>query len=131
VSKTWRRGAEPYWARATRQPEFRCRNCKTIVGPPISGGSQRNHCPLCLYSRHVDLATPGDRASRCGSLMAPAAAYLRHDGDEVLVHRCLGCGVERPNRIAADDNYLIVESLLADRGNAARIPTLLVGFTEP
>jgi hypothetical protein len=45
--------------------------------------------------------------------MAPATAHVRHDGDEVLVHRCLGCGVERPNRIAADDNYHLVEQLLA------------------
>jgi hypothetical protein len=84
---------------------FKCGRCRRFVGPPPSGGHHRNHCPFCLYSRHVDATRPGDRASACGALMAPVGAFQRPNGEHVIVHRCLGCGFERHNRIAADDNF--------------------------
>jgi len=65
---------------------------------------------MCLYSRHVDRKMPGDRLADCGSLMAPVGLTERRNGEEMLVHRCLGCGHEHPNRVAADDN----PSVLAD-----------------
>lgn len=82
-----------------------------MVGLPPSGGRQRNHCPYCLHSRHVDARTPGDRAGECGSLMAPFAAFTRPKGEHCIVHRCLGCGFERHNRIAADDDFDAVLAL--------------------
>lgn len=82
-----------------------------MVGPTISGGRHRNHCPVCLFSLHVDGKTPGDRASDCRSLMAPAGLFARPSGEQVLIHRCLGCGFERFNRVAADDNPLAVMRL--------------------
>ncbi len=90
---------------------FKCRNCKAFIGLPLTGGRQRNHCPNCLYSLHVDGKTPGDRASDCRSLMAPAGTFVRRKGEQVLLHRCLGCGFERHNRIAADDNPLLLMRL--------------------
>jgi RNHCP domain len=90
---------------------FRCRHCKRMVGPTLCGGRHRNHCPVCLYSRHVDDKRPGDRASDCRSLMAPVGLFARRSGEQVIVHRCLGCGVERSNRVAADDNPLAVMRL--------------------
>lgn len=87
---------------------FKCRHCRTFVGPTVSGGRHRNHCPRCLYSRHVDDRRPGDRASDCGSLMAPVARFDRPNGEPVIVHRCLGCGIERHNRLAADDSILLL-----------------------
>jgi hypothetical protein len=93
----------------TRRPaieEFKCGHCRTFVGPPISGGRHRNHCPLCLYSRHVDRQRPGDRESECRSLMEPIGTYNRRNGEQVIVHQCLGCGVERHCRVAADDHLL-------------------------
>jgi hypothetical protein len=36
--------------------------------------------------------------------MAPVGLFSRPNGEQVLVHRCLACGFERHNRIAADDN---------------------------
>lgn len=90
---------------------FKCRHCNAFIGEPPTGGRQRNHCPSCLHSLHVDLKTPGDRASECGSLMEPVATFYRPNGEQVIVHRCRGCGVERHNRIAADDNVLLLESL--------------------
>lgn len=90
--------------RDDRQESFKCRRCRTFVGPTVSGGRHRNHCPLCLHSRHVDGNRPGDRASDCGSLMAPVGTFNRPKGEQVILHRCLGCGLERHNRVAADDN---------------------------
>lgn len=91
--------------------EFRCRHCRTFVGPVPSGGKHRNHCPFCLHSRHVDLSRPGDRLSPCGGTMAPIGVFARDDGEYSLVHRCLSCGVERHNRIAADDCFDLVRGL--------------------
>ena len=90
---------------------FKCGHCKAFVGPTVGGGRHRNHCPVCLYSRHVDDARMGDRASRCGALMAPVAKFYRPKGEEVILHRCLGCGLERHNRVAADDNDLLILQL--------------------
>lgn len=49
--------------------------------------------------------------SSCGSLMQPIGSFQRPKGEHVLVHRCLGCGFERFNRIAADDDFDLVLSL--------------------
>ncbi len=87
---------------------FKCGRCRAFIGPTVSGGRHRNHCPLCLHSRHVDAKTPGDRASACRSLMAPVGVFFRPKGEQVLLHRCLGCGLERHNRVAADDNPLAI-----------------------
>ena len=89
---------------------FKCGHCKQFIGAPIMGGRQRNHCPNCLYSKHVDHTRPGDRRSTCHSLMEPVGMVLRRNED-VLIHRCLGCGKEDPNRIAADDNPVLLESI--------------------
>lgn len=96
--------------RHTEKP-FRCRHCRAMVGPIAYGGKHRNHCPFCLYSRHVDGRVPGDRGSTCGGSMAPIGAFTRRNGEYVVVHRCLTCRFERYNRIAADDYYELVLSL--------------------
>jgi hypothetical protein len=90
---------------------FKCGHCRQFIGAPIAGGRQRNHCPNCLYSRHVDDTMPGDRKSTCGSLMKPIGLMTRRNGEEVLIHECLGCGKQDPNRIAADDNPVLLESI--------------------
>lgn len=71
------------------------------------GTAHRNHCPNCLWSRHLD-DTPGDRAAECGSSMEPIAICVRNDGEWVLIHRCTGCGVLHLNRTAGDDNPLLL-----------------------
>jgi hypothetical protein len=70
----------------------------------------------------VDDKTPGDRASACGGSMAPIGAFTRPNGEHVLVHQCLTCGFERYNRIAADDDFALVEALplVPPRGGATR-----------
>lgn len=99
---------------ATPQAEeapFLCGHCGRRVPALPSGGRHRNHCPYCLYSRHVDARETGDRASACGELMEPLGTFQRRNGEYVLVHRCLGCGFERFNRIAADDDLPLALSL--------------------
>lgn len=91
--------------------EFRCRHCRVFVVSVPSGGRHRNHCPTCLHSRHVDERLPGDRLSACGGTMAPIGRFQRAGGEYMLLHRCLDCGVERRNRIAADDDFDLVLSL--------------------
>jgi hypothetical protein len=99
---------------ATRRPErrerdatFRCSHCSMDVPLDAPGTAHRNHCPGCLYSRHVD-DVPGDRASGCHASMEPIAITVRGDGEWVLIHRCLGCGVLHANRSAGDDNPLLL-----------------------
>jgi hypothetical protein len=90
--------------RPNESKPFKCGRCRAFVGPTVSGGRHRNHCPSCLTSRHVDLRRPGDRASSCRALMPAIGVAYRPDGEQMVVHRCNGCGIERQNRVAADDN---------------------------
>ncbi len=117
MSRTYRHSGDTYNTHTNRQRSrrgekpFRCRHCKAMVEPVPSGGKHRNHCPYCLYSRHVDGRVPGDRASSCGGSMAPIGAFVRRNGEHAVVHRCLSCRFERYNRIAADDYFDLVLSL--------------------
>jgi hypothetical protein len=90
--------------RAHERNPFKCGRCRAFIGPTVSGGRHRNHCSLCLTSRHVDLRRPGDRASPCRALMPAIGVAYRPDGEQMVVHRCNGCGIERQNRVAADDD---------------------------
>jgi hypothetical protein len=90
--------------RANERDPFKCGRCRAFVGPATFGGRHRNHCPFCLTSRHVDHRRPGDRASPCRALMPAAGVAYRSNGEQMVVHRCNGCGIERQNRVAADDD---------------------------
>jgi hypothetical protein len=87
---------------------FKCRHCRRFVCPLPYGGHHRNHCPFCLYSRHVDDRKPGDRMSSCGASMEPTGYFQRPNGEYVIVHHCMGCDIERFNRIGADDDFDLV-----------------------
>ena len=98
-------------SRRSTEEVFKCKHCRHFVCPPPCGGHHRNHCPFCLYSRHVDDRKAGDRASVCGSMMEPIGCFQRPNGEYVIIHRCRGCEFERFNRIAADDDFDLVLSL--------------------
>lgn len=79
--------------------------------------NNRNHCPHCLYSKHMDKETPGDRAADCGSRMKPIGlAFKKKDGglgELSIIHQCLGPDHKiSVNRIAADDNTYALEKAL-------------------
>jgi hypothetical protein len=90
---------------------FRCRNCALAVSLDAPGTAHRNHCPNCLWSRHLDADVPGDRAADCGASMEPLAISVRGDGEWVLVHRCNGCDEIHLNRTAGDDNPIMLMQL--------------------
>ena len=58
------------------EDSFDCINCHQLVVTPPAGTSQRNHCPRCLWSRHVDFQS-GDRRSVCKSAMEPVAVWVK------------------------------------------------------
>lgn len=91
---------------------FRCLHCKQAVSGDPYGTAHRNHCPHCLWSRHLD-ESPGDRASNCLAKMEPLAITVRQGGEWALIHRCLGCGVLHENRVAGDDNMLVLLAIAA------------------
>ncbi len=87
-----------------RQEPFTCEHCKRGV-LPLSSGSYRNHCPFCLWSKHVDDEGPGDRASLCQGLMEPVGIDQDSSKGWIIIHRCVLCGKEGKNKAAPDDNF--------------------------
>jgi DNA-directed RNA polymerase subunit RPC12/RpoP len=92
---------------------FQCYHCNVEVSLDAPGTSHRNHCPRCLWSRHLDQNTPGDRKSGCPGGMEPIAVTVRGEHRWVLIHRCTHCGRLRLNRTAADDNMLALMQIAA------------------
>jgi len=92
---------------------FTCIKCKHAISsdPLLSGVNNRNHCPFCLTSKHVDLYQAGDRLNACKSTMTPIGLTWKKSknkygsglGELMIVHRCDGCHRFSINRIAADD----------------------------
>ncbi len=89
---------------------FTCRNCGMTVVCSGAGTEHRNHCPNCLHSVHLDIE-PGDREADCGGVMEPITVWVRKGGEWAIIHRCRICGTLSSNRIAADDNDLLLMSL--------------------
>ena len=89
---------------------FTCANCGRAVSLHTAGSEHRNHCPQCLHSVHLD-SVPGDRAACCGGVMEPVTVWVRGRGEWALVHRCRSCGRLSSNRIAGDDNEVLLLSL--------------------
>ncbi|HEY4519970.1 MAG TPA: RNHCP domain-containing protein [Candidatus Paceibacterota bacterium] len=91
-----------------RIESFSCVNC----GTPVIGDGYTNHCPKCLWSRHVD-NDPGDRANICFGMMRP----IRIEGSSPsyrIVHHCSSCGVERIVDAAKDDDPDALYAIIAD-----------------
>lgn len=95
----------------SRKQTFRCVHCKFDVPSLAAGTIHRNHCPLCLWSRHVDDSI-GDRRSDCGGAMKPIGLTIKSDGVELMgIHQCLSCGKISKNRLAGDDNDIFVRNV--------------------
>ncbi|MCL2057190.1 MAG: RNHCP domain-containing protein [Oscillospiraceae bacterium] len=89
---------------------FVCKVCGTNNVPDGAGTRHRNHCYNCLSCLHLD-DEPGDRLSMCGGIMDPIGVWVRKDGEWAVIHRCRFCGELRSNRIAADDNPVLLLSI--------------------
>ena len=94
----------------TQDEGFNCKACGKFITVRDCGTNNRNHCPHCLSSIHLD-NIPGDRSADCGGIMEPISIYVRPDGEWALIHRCKKCGELKINRIAADDNEYLLLSL--------------------
>ncbi|MFD2044283.1 RNHCP domain-containing protein [Ornithinibacillus salinisoli] len=79
---------------------FQCEQCGLLV-KPLTNGSFRNHCPQCLYSKHLD-EIPGDRSSICKGLMEPIEVVYHTKKGYQIVHKCISCGKIRRNIVAVD-----------------------------
>jgi len=95
--------------------DFRCAHCRNLVSTAhfLSGVNNRNHCPYCLWSCHLDLFVGGDRLSACKGQMKPIGLTMKKSrnkyrlesgGELMLIHECGECGSLSINRIAADDD---------------------------
>lgn len=104
-----RRGRPDYRHEACIE-SFTCSVCGSVVVPEDAGSEHRNHCPHCLSSVHVD-NRPGDRASLCRGVMEPIGVWVRKNGEWAILHRCASCGKIASNRIAADDNAMLLMSI--------------------
>src|SRR5512142_1200922 len=115
--------------------DFICMVCHNFVSSDaaVSGVNNRNHCPYCLSSRHVDLSEAGDRLSACKASMRPVALTLKKtpkkysntgQGELMLVHVCDECGKPSINRIAADDDLTAILEVLRGSGGLGKTAKL-------
>ncbi len=99
--------------------DFRCAHCHNLVPSThiVSGVNNRNHCPYCLWSFHLDLFVAGDRLSACKGQMKPIGLTMKNGrnkyrldqrGELMLVHQCVECGNLSINRIATDDDISMI-----------------------
>jgi len=78
---------------------FVCEHC----GREVVGTGYTNHCPECLWSKHVDI-DPGDRLEKCGGLMEPIGT--EEQGREWrVIQKCQSCGKVRKNKISPEDDF--------------------------
>ena len=100
---------------------FKCDNCGFEVQMEAIGTKHRNHCPNCLWSKHLDEKVPGDRSSRCMGMMKPVGLTFKNvpkgKGELMLAHRCIVCGVVLKNRVAGDDKESVIMKLFEDSLN--------------
>ena len=82
---------------------FTCENCGKEISKHPSG-SARNHCPHCLYSKHLDKDFPWDRLSECHGLMKPIWKDYHKNKSWMVINECLKCWKNISNKLAEDDN---------------------------
>ncbi len=78
---------------------FVCENC----AEKVKGNGFTNHCPKCLFSKHVDI-DPGDRAEKCAGMMMPEEIILEK-GEHIIIHKCLKCGAKRRKVSDKNDDF--------------------------
>ena len=105
--------------------DFRCAHCHAHVSCAhlLSGVNNRNHCPYCLWSCHLDLYMAGDRLSACKAPMKPIGLTMKKGrnkyqrdarGELMVIHECVECKILSINRIAADDDSGTVASVFQE-----------------
>ena len=79
---------------------FICEHCgKEVTKAEYTA---RDHCPYCLYSKHVDI-NPGDRQNTCRGLLKPIGVEKFKDTYKII-YKCTSCRQEHKNIVANDDD---------------------------
>lgn len=91
-----------------RIEDFNCAHCGAVV----RGNGYTNHCPKCLWSKHVD-NNPGDRASQCGGMMEPVSIE-QSAGKWIIIHKCVVCGKTIRQKASDDDDINAIIALSSD-----------------
>ena len=86
---------------------FKCENCGHEVDK--LNYTARDHCPKCLYSKHVDVM-PGDRLNECHGLMKPIGIE-KYKNTYKIIYKCSKCHQLHKNIMANDDNYDLIVKL--------------------
>ncbi len=86
--------------------DFSCENC----GTSVKGDGYTDHCPSCLYSKHVDI-NPGDRNCDCKGIMEPIAAEVKKDGYRIY-YKCLECDYTHRVKSSPEDNFEAILPLI-------------------
>lgn len=85
---------------------FTCEYCGKKVNK--LNYSARDHCPFCLYSKHVDI-NPGDRKNICKGMLKPIGIE-KFKNSFKIIYQCEKCGQKHKNIMANDDDMnLIIE----------------------
>jgi len=84
-----------------KDEEFICENCYKQVEK--LNYTARDHCPYCLYSKHVDI-NPGDRQNTCHGLLKPISIE-KFKNTYKIIYKCQKCNQLHKNIMAIDDNY--------------------------
>lgn len=110
---------EQEWRREHKAGGFKCSHCRLwVVINNYMGTINRNHCNICLWSKHVD-GNKGDRKVDCHGGMKPIGLTFKHEGlgrqgEIMLVHQCAQCRAVSINRIAGDDDNEKILSIFDD-----------------
>jgi len=87
--------------------KFICENCHQDV--PTLNYTARDHCPYCLFSKHVD-NFPGDRSNPCHGLLAPIGIE-KYKNTYKIIYKCQKCQQIHKNIMANDDNFELIIKL--------------------
>lgn len=81
--------------------EFICEFCGQKVEK--LNYTARDHCPYCLYSKHLDI-NPGDRSNNCHGLLEPIGIE-KFKNTYKIIYKCSKCHENHKNVMAIDDNF--------------------------
>ena len=82
-----------------KKEDFVCGKC----GAAARGDGYTDHCPKCLWSKHVDV-NPGDRAADCQGMMKPEGVEFKKGGYDIFYH-CAKCGYQHRVKACEEDNF--------------------------
>ena len=86
---------------------FICENCGYNVEK--LNYTARDHCPHCLYSKHLDI-NPGDRQNKCHGLLEPISIE-KFKNTYKIIYKCKKCNIIHKNIVASDDNIELIIQL--------------------